>query len=563
MQENQLIDESIKNEKYRFHIANSHTYKVAAVAHFLFILVFYYVDVLPLVFFNMFSVFVLILAYKLCLKKQEKIAAMLAIFEIVLHAAIATYYVGWETGYFYYLLGVAPLVSYNPETTKIQKATQHIILAFIFVAIKYFTETYPAIYALDPKIIQFLYYSNGFTFIIVLGLISHYYSFTAKTSEDKILLERQKSDSANQSKSIFLANMSHEIRTPMNGMLSLVQVLQTTKLDEQQHEYLKSIDRAGDTLIRLIDDLLDLSRIESGKLEINKKEFILWEFVDDILLQVEYLFDDKNINFNVDVNNDLPETLISDDVRLKQVVVNLINNAVKFTRQGEVNLMITGKEVDGNKYHLQIEVNDTGIGIPEDKLESIFKPFQQISPDRIHNKGVGLGLPICKKIIDALKGKIRINSTSGKGTKIALDFVFPIGKGKENSKEEETKNINLSPLKILLVEDDKISRLAVDTWLRGKKHLVIVAENGQKAVDYLRKNNVDVILMDVHMPVMDGVTATKIIKAENISEAPIIGMTASVMNAERKSYISAGMDVLVEKPVNFEVLMKTVKNNLN
>jgi len=563
MHENSLTAESIKNEKYRFHVANSRTYQVAAIAHFCFILLFYYLDVFPLVFFNIFSVFILVLAYKLCIKKQEKIAAMLAISEIVLHAAIATYYVGWETGYFYYLLGVAPLVSYNQETTKIQKATQHIVLAFIFVAIKYFSETYPAIYALDPQIIQLLYYSNGFTFIIVLGLISHYYSFTAKASEDKILLERQKSDSANQSKSIFLANMSHEIRTPMNGMLSLVQVLQTTKLDEQQHEYLKSIDRAGDTLIRLIDDLLDLSRIESGKLEINKKEFVLWEFVDDILLQVEYLFDDRDINFNVDVNNDLPEALISDDVRLKQVVVNLINNAVKFTRQGEVNLIVTGKEVAGNKYRLQIEVNDTGMGIPEDKLESIFKPFQQISPDRIHNKGVGLGLPICKRIVDALKGKIRISSASGKGTKIALDFVFPLGKGKKNTGNEEANNVDLSPLKILLVEDDKISRLAVDTWLRGKNHVVIVVENGQKAVDYLRKNNVDVILMDVHMPVMDGVAATKIIKSENISEAPIIGMTASVMNAERKSYISAGMDVLVEKPVNFEALMKTVKNSLN
>ena len=562
MQEKPLIDESIKNENHRFHVANSYTYQVAAIAHFFFIIFFYYVDVLPLVLFNIFSVLVFVLAYKLCLKNKEKTASILAISEIILHAAIATYYVGWETGYFYYLLGVAPLVSYNPETTKIQKAIQHFVLAFIFVAIKYYADTHTAIYVLEPKIIQFLYYSNGFTFIILLGLVSYYYSFAAKASEDKILLEQRKADLANQSKSMFLANMSHEIRTPMNGMLSLVQVLQTTKLDELQHEYLKSIDRAGSTLIRLIDDLLDLSRIESGKLEINEKEFILWEFIDDVLLQVEYLFDDKDINFNVDVNNNLPTVLISDDIRLKQVVVNLINNAVKFTKQGEVNLVITGKEVASNKYGLQIEVNDTGMGIPEDKLESIFKPFQQISPDRIHNKGVGLGLPICKKIINALKGKIRINSTPGKGTKIVLDFVFPLGKGKEKSEDKEIKKIDLSPLKILLVEDDEISRLAVNTWLKGKQHTVIVAENGQKAVDYLRKNKVDVILMDVHMPVMGGVAATKIIKSENLSAALIVGMTASVMNDERKSYISAGMDVLVEKPVNFESLMKIVKENL-
>ena len=562
MQENPLIAESIKHEKYRFHIANSHTYQIAAIAHFFFILLFYYLDVFPLVFFNIFSVFIFVISYKFCIKKKEKTASLLAISEITLHAAVATYYVGWETGYFYYLLGAAPLISYSSETTKIQKIIQHFILALIFVAIKYYADTHSAIYALDSQVTQFLYYSNGFTFILLLGFVSYSYSFTAKASEDKILLEQQKADLANQSKSMFLANMSHEIRTPMNGMLSLVQVLQTTKLDEQQHEYLKSIGRAGSTLIRLIDDLLDLSRIESGKLEINEKEFILWEFIDDVLLQVEYLFDDKDIHFNVDVNDNLPSALISDDVRLKQVIVNLINNAIKFTEKGEVNLIITGKEAGDNIYCLQIEVNDTGMGIPEDKLESIFKPFQQISPDRIHNKGVGLGLPICKKIINALKGKIRIQSAVGKGTNITLDFVFPLGKGKEKTGNKEIKNIDLSPLKILLVEDDEISRLAVNTWLKGKHHTVIVAENGQKAVDYLRENKVDVVLMDVHMPVMGGVAATKIIKAENLSTAPIVGMTASVMNEERKSYISAGMDVLVEKPVNFESLMRIVKEKL-
>jgi len=281
------------------------------------------------------------------------------------------------------------------------------------------------------------------------------------------------------------------------------------------------------------------------------------------LLQAEYLFDDKSVHFNVDVNNKLPIALKTDDVRLKQVVLNLINNAVKFTEQGEINLIVTGETVNENNFNLQIEVNDTGIGIPEDKIESIFEPFQQISPGRIYNKGVGLGLPICKRIIDALNGTIRVSSTVGKGTQMYLDFIFPIGSEIKDAKKEHSDNIELSPIKILLVEDDKISRLAVNTWLSGKQHEVIIAENGQKAVDYLRKNNVDIVLMDVHMPVMNGIEATKIIKQKNLTSAPIIGMTASVMNEERDSYISAGMDVLVEKPVNFEKLMTIVKNNLN
>ena len=413
--------------------------------------------------------------------------------------------------------------------------------------------------------------------LIAFGLLSRVYNIQIKNYEtqlqhnnDDLALGIKKLDialegahAASKTKSLFLANMSHEIRTPMNGMLSLVQVLETTNLDKQQHEYLKSIDRAGSTLIRLIDDLLDLSRIESGKLEISAKEFLLWEFIDDILLQAEYLFDNKDVHFNVDVSNKLPKIIVTDDVRLKQVVLNLINNAAKFTEQGEVNLIITGEKTKGNCYSLKIEVSDTGIGIPEDKLESIFEPFQQISPGRIYNKGVGLGLPICKRIIDALKGKINISSSIGKGTTISLDFVFPIGKEDKKTNKEETKNIELPVIKILLVEDDEISRLAIHTWLKEKQHKVTIAENGQQAVDYLRENDVDVVLMDVHMPVMNGIEATKIIKSESLTQAPIIGMTASVMNDERESYISAGMDVLVEKPVNFNKLMHVVKNKLS
>ncbi len=371
---------------------------------------------------------------------------------------------------------------------------------------------------------------------------------------------------ASKAKSLFLANMSHEIRTPMNGMLSLVQVLRTTKLDEKQLEYLQSVDRAGEILMGLIDDLLDLSRIESGRLDLNIKEFKLWDFLEDILLQVEHLFDEKDIYFNVEIDDALPSCLITDDARLKQVVINLINNAVKFTSHGEVNFIINGDKADDGKFNLHIEVSDTGMGIPEDKMDSIFMPFQQLSPTRIYNKGVGLGLPISKKIIDALGGKINIDSVVGQGSCFTIDFIFLISEKsestKEKEKEKENTNSSLAPMTILLVEDDQISRLAIHTWLKDKGHKIIIAENGKKAVDYLQKNDVDVILMDVHMPEMDGVQATKLIKENVLSSAPIIGMTASVMNDERKIYIKAGMDVLVEKPVKFEILMAIIKDKL-
>ena len=411
--------------------------------------------------------------------------------------------------------------------------------------------------------------------MIVFGLLSRVYNTQIKNYETQ--LENKNYDlaaviknldfalegaqDASKAKTLFLANMSHEIRTPMNGMLSLVQVLRTTQLDEKQREYLQSIDRAGGILMNLIDDLLDLSRVEAGKLEITPKTFKLWDFLEDVLLQVEHLFDDKDVHFSVDINNALPSHLITDDIRLKQVVINLINNASKFTSEGEVKLIMNGATLDSN-YKLHIEVIDTGMGIPEGKLEAIFEPFQQLST-RIYNKGVGLGLPISKKIIDALGGKIKVESTVGEGSRFILDFFFPIADIDDEQEEQSIIHVSLPSIVILLVEDDKISQLAVKTWLTGKGHNIIVAENGQQAVDYLENNKVDVILMDVHMPRMDGIQATKIIKEKSLSDAPIIGMTASVMSDERVTYIAAGMDVLVEKPVKFESLMGIIKEKLN
>ena len=413
--------------------------------------------------------------------------------------------------------------------------------------------------------------------LIVFALLSRVYDMQIKSYE--LELENKNYDlaaviknldyalegaqSASKAKSLFLANMSHEIRTPMNGMLSLVQVLHSTKLDEQQHDYLKSINRAGVILISLIDDLLDLSRIESGKLTINTNEFKVWSFVEDILLQVEYLFEKEQVYFNVNISDDIPPCLVTDEVRLKQVVLNLINNAAKFTSKGEVNFVMSGEVKYETYYNLHIKVTDTGSGIPQDKIDSIFEPFQQLSKNRIYNKGVGLGLPICKRIVEAMNGKIEVESEEGKGSTFSLDLVFPIGDINNLDKLKTTKNISLKPLDILLVEDDQISRLAVKTWLTDKGHTISIAENGKLAIDYLQDNDVDIILMDVHMPEMDGVQATKVIKEKKLSNAPIIGMTASVMNDERKTYIEAGMDVLVEKPVNFDDLIILIKEKLN
>ncbi|MCK4708277.1 MAG: response regulator, partial [Gammaproteobacteria bacterium] len=240
---------------------------------------------------------------------------------------------------------------------------------------------------------------------------------------------------------------------------------------------------------------------------------------------------------------------------------NLISNAAKFTPDGDVELIISGAHV-GKEFHLNIEVNDNGIGIAEEKQETIFEAFQQLSENRIANKGVGLGLPICKKIIESMGGAIDVASTEGLGSRFIVNVILPVVDVETEVIEKSVQVIH-DKLRILVFEDDKISRLAVTALLNGHGHSVTVVENGKVGVELLKKENFDVILMDIHMPVMNGIEATYLIKDQKLSTAPVIGMTASVMNDEKESYFETGLDALVEKPINFEYLMEVINKKLS
>ncbi len=410
--------------------------------------------------------------------------------------------------------------------------------------------------------------------LIVLSLLArahatHIEQYESKLREQNDVLEKNileldealvTARSASQVKSLFLANMSHEIRTPMNGVLSMVQVLENTPINEQQQGYLDAIKRSGDTLLVLIDDLLDLSKIESGIFNLHPEVFNSWDMIEDIMNQAEPLFDHHSTVFNADIADNLPLALLGDAVRLKQVIVNLITNAAKFTPAGNVNLKLSAEE-DGENYRLIFEVEDNGIGIPRDKLKTIFTAFHQLSTDRIANKGVGLGLSICHKIIEKMQGTIRVTSAEGKGSCFTVDVSLPVAKTDQAPKKSLASS-QPGVLKVLVFEDDNISRAAVTALLRGNGHQVETVVNGRAGIDVLRQSQFDVVLMDIHMPVMNGIEATKTIKAEKLTNAPIIGMTASVMNDEIDSYYEAGMDALVEKPINFEQLMNEVSQQL-
>jgi CheY-like chemotaxis protein/nitrogen-specific signal transduction histidine kinase len=376
--------------------------------------------------------------------------------------------------------------------------------------------------------------------------------------------------SANEIKNLFLANMSHEIRTPLNGMLTVAQAMKTTGLDRTQSSYIDSIEQSGTVLKSLINDLLDLSSIEADKVKINAEAVKVRKIIDDVLLQVESLFQDNKeldgrlsdeIKFTYSIDLSVPEYIVADGIRLGQVIVNLISNARKFTKNGGVELKIGGEMADTDHFNLCIEVSDTGEGIPADKLDAIFENFHQLSENRTHNSGVGLGLPISKKIIDAMNGAIRVESSPGKGTKFIIDAIFPIAEsGPQISKSQ---NASIHGITILLVDDDEISRYAVKTLLENQGTNVITADNGNQAIETLKEKTVDAILMDVYMPVLNGIEATEIIKSEKLSIAPIIGITASVMLVEREQYFIAGMDALLEKPIIIDQLIEIISHKIS
>jgi signal transduction histidine kinase/CheY-like chemotaxis protein len=365
---------------------------------------------------------------------------------------------------------------------------------------------------------------------------------------------------ASRTKTLFLANMSHEIRTPMNGVLGMVQVMQGTVLDEQQQHYLETIERSGKTLQMLIDDLLDISKIEAGKLSLHPAPFDTFHWVIDTQIITEPLFDKGNVAFVSEVSDELPKRLYGDAPRLLQVLVNLISNAAKFTHEGEVRLSVGGRPIDEGHYSLQIEVIDSGIGIPADKLSTIFDAFQQVAPERITNKGVGLGLAISKRLIDAMGGELTVSSVEGQGSRFQLKVALPLA-AEAGADAAVIDLAAVTIFSVLLVDDDPINRLAVGTLLRQKGYPVVEAENGRLAIERMAEQRFDVVLMDVHMPEMDGVEATRAIRASAdplLAQTAIVGLTASVMSDEQQTYLDAGMDAVAEKPVVRESLLRMI-----
>ncbi len=429
--------------------------------------------------------------------------------------------------------------------------------------------------AFSSKILN--YTSTGETYWTMLhvnpildndGVVERFISVQSDTTElhsaqMRAEFEKLRAESANQEKSMFLANMSHELRTPITGVLGLADLLLGTELNETQRKYVEILRSSTGVLLAVLNDVLDFSKIEHGEIKLEKTPFFVRLVIQNVVDLMRPQFAAKGLTFSWSIAPDVPTRLEGDPARLQQILYNLVGNALKFTRAGEVSLSVSVREdAEPGYHHLDFKVSDTGIGIPEEAVNRLFRPFVQADSSTTRRfGGTGLGLWICQRLVHLMGGSIGVRPNEGGGSVFWFD-IRALGLPEQSApRPYESPRARIRPLNVLIADDNDINRLIVRAGLERMGHKVDEAHSGAEAIDAVAANDYDVILMDMQMPVVDGRTATVQIRQmdANRGQIPIIALTADAVLDHRGRYMASGLDDFLVKPVDWNILARILE----